>query len=44
MYSFEFDPKKSKSNLEKHGIDFVTAQDLWRDVRFVELDAKSTEE
>ena len=44
MYSFEFDPKKSKSNLEKHGIDFVAAQDLWRDVRFVELDAKSAEE
>lgn len=44
MYSFEFDPKKSQSNLEKHGIDFVAAQDLWQDVRFIELNAKSTEE
>ncbi|GHT53268.1 toxin [Bacteroidia bacterium] len=26
---FEFDPNKSASNEEKHGIDFVTAQKLW---------------
>jgi hypothetical protein len=26
MYSFDFDPKKSESNLEEHGIDFVDAQ------------------
>ena len=26
---FEFDPDKSISNLEKHGIDFVAAQGLW---------------
>lgn len=26
---FEFDPKKSKTNKEKHGIDFVDAQELW---------------
>lgn len=44
MFSFEFDPKKSKSNLEKLGIDFVAAQELWLDVRFIELNAKSTEE
>jgi hypothetical protein len=29
---FEFDAAKSKANLAKHGIDFETAQDLWRDV------------
>ena len=26
---FEFDPKKSESNKEKHGIDFIEAQKLW---------------
>ena len=25
----EFDPIKSKSNRQKHGIDFVEARDLW---------------
>jgi uncharacterized protein len=30
-YEFEFDPVKSTSNLEKHGIDFVQAQLLWED-------------
>ncbi|OQY29431.1 MAG: hypothetical protein B6I38_08235 [Anaerolineaceae bacterium 4572_5.1] len=29
--NFEFDPNKSKSNLEKHGIDFIRAQKLWDD-------------
>ena len=28
---FEFDPAKSKSNKEKHGIDFDEAQELWQD-------------
>jgi hypothetical protein len=27
--TFEFDPSKSKANLEKHGIDFIEAQKLW---------------
>ncbi len=26
---FEFDENKSRENLEKHGLDFVEAQDLW---------------
>lgn len=26
---FEYDPKKSASNLAKHGIDFEAAQELW---------------
>lgn len=26
---FEYDPNKSKSNKEKHGIDFDEAQALW---------------
>jgi len=28
---FEFDPAKSTSNKDKHGIDFVEAQALWAD-------------
>ena len=27
---FEFDPEKSAFNKDKHGIDFVEAQELWR--------------
>jgi hypothetical protein len=44
MYSFEFDPKKSESNREKHGIDFVDAQDIWRDPDLIEIKAKSDDE
>lgn len=29
MMEFEFDPTKSDTNREKHGIDFVAAQMLW---------------
>lgn len=28
---FEFDPAKSASNKDKHGVDFVEAQALWQD-------------
>lgn len=28
---FEFNPAKSETNREKHGIDFVEAQQLWQD-------------
>ena len=28
---FEYDENKSQINKEKHGIDFVGAQNLWRD-------------
>lgn len=31
MDGFEFDEAKSRANLDKHGIDFVTAQGLWKD-------------
>ena len=37
--SFEYDKTKSQSNLGKHGIDFVVAQQLWQDERRVELDS-----
>ena len=32
---FEFDPVKSEANLEKHGIDFWEAQELWEEPHFV---------
>jgi len=44
MVSFEFDEKKSILNLEKHGIDFVSAQELWQDPELVEVKAKSENE
>lgn len=44
MYSFEFDRKKSESNLKKHGIDFVDAQAIWQDPDFIEVQAKSEDE
>jgi len=44
MVSFEFDDGKSKANLEKHGIDFLAAQDLWNDPQLLEIQAKSGDE
>ena len=41
---FEYHPDKSESNLEKHGIDFETAQYLWQDPDFIEIAAKTTDE
>ena len=44
MYAFEFDKNKSTSNLNKHGIDFVTAQELWNDPDLIEIKATSDNE
>jgi uncharacterized DUF497 family protein len=41
---FEFDPVKSARNHEKHGIDFEAAQELWRDERLLEVQAKTEDE
>lgn len=41
---FEFDENKSKINQEKHGIDFVEAQQLWIDPNKIELSAKTEDE
>ena len=41
MHAFEFDEAKSKSNLEKHGIDFLEAQLLWSDPLLLEIPAKT---
>ncbi len=44
MYAFEFDKNKSTSNLNKHGIDFVTAQELWNDPDLIEIQVTSDSE
>ena len=41
MNIFEFDLKKSESNLDKHGINFTDAQKLWNDPDYVQVKAKS---
>ena len=41
---FEFDPKKSCVNLEKHGIDFQQAQLLWDDTDYIEIPLKMSDE
>ena len=40
----EFDPRKSKKNKEKHGIDFVEAQKLWENEERLEIEARSDDE
>lgn len=42
--NFEFDPNKSAVNLDKHGIDFNTAQSLWADPYRLEIPAKTEDE
>ncbi len=44
MSQFEYDESKSLTNLDKHGIDFLTAQKLWNDPEALELKAKSDDE
>lgn len=44
MTTFEFDPRKSLSNGEKHGIDFVAAQELWDDPHLIEIPALTSDE
>lgn len=41
---FEFDPRKSQSNREKHGIDFVAAQAIWEDPALLEIPARTLDE
>lgn len=41
---FEYDPDKSRSNKEKHGIDFDEIQALWNDSERLEIPAMSTDE
>ena len=41
---FIFDPVKSKSNKEKHGIDFIEAQFLWSDPNLVCIPSRHLDE
>ncbi len=41
---FEFDPDKSRSNKDKHGIDFQAGQALWDDPDLVEIPARTSDE
>ena len=41
---FEFDPKKSDGNKEKHGIDFLKAQTLWQDENRLLIPARTEDE
>lgn len=41
---FEFDPNKSKSNMEKHGIDFEKSQLLWDDSEAAEIEVRMDDE
>jgi len=41
---FEFDPKKSESNKQKHGIDFYEARRLWEDPDLIEIPVKTRDE
>ncbi len=42
--NFEYDPGKSESNKQKHGIDFGEAQMLWEDIDLLEIPAKEMNE
>jgi hypothetical protein len=42
--NFEFDPAKSETNKQKHGIDFTEAQALWNDPDMIEIPARTTDE
>ncbi len=44
MVNFEFDENKSRSNFEKHGTDFYTAQGLWTDSDLIEIPANTSDE
>ncbi|CAH0207504.1 MULTISPECIES: BrnT family toxin [Agrobacterium] len=39
---FEFDPAKSESNKDKHGIDFVEARGLWLDEKRLVVPLETT--
>lgn len=41
---FEYDEAKSRSNLNKHGIDFVEARNLWDDPHLLEIPARTEDE
>lgn len=44
MPTFEYDETKSQTNFDKHGINFVDAQQLWDDATYIEIQASSETE
>ena len=44
MNEFEFDERKSATNLAGHGIDFIDAQLLWLDPDMLEIPARTDDE
>ncbi len=41
---FEFNPEKSIANYEKHGIDFMQAQAIWKDAAYIEIPLNTVDE
>jgi len=41
---FEYDPNKSESSKQKHGINFIEAQKLWNDHYLLEIPARDMDE
>ena len=41
---FDFDEAKSRTNRDKHGIDFVEAQIIWLDSMLIEIPARTEDE
>jgi uncharacterized DUF497 family protein len=41
---FEFDPKKSDSNKQKHGLDFHEVRALWDDPDLIEIPVQTIDE
>jgi len=44
MDIFEYDPNKSDANKGKHGIDFQSAKELWKDPNRLIIPAKRVDE
>jgi uncharacterized DUF497 family protein len=44
LMDFEWDEAKSRSNREKHGVDFSAARALWDDPDRVEIPARTEDE
>jgi len=44
LMRFAFNPNKSRTNKDKHGIDFIEAQLLWNDPDLVQIPSRSLDE
>lgn len=44
MSHFEFDQSKSQSNKDKHGIDFLEAQEIWDDIDRLVIPVRNIDE